>query len=57
MGANDLYAVRPSGSLAGQWANCLLSFAIRPFYALLIALILLALCILQQPAGRSSGIR
>lgn len=46
VGVDDLYAVRPGGSLAGQWANCLLSFAIWPFYALLIVLVLLARCFL-----------
>ncbi len=46
VGIGDLYAVRPSGSLVGEWANCLLSFAIWPFYVLLIVLILLARCLL-----------
>ena len=43
---DDLYAVRPSGPLVEAWAKCLLSFAIWPFYALLIVLILLARCLL-----------
>lgn len=46
MGIDDLYAVRPSGSRVREWGNCLLSFAIWPFYALLIVLILLAQCLL-----------
>ena len=45
-GVGDLYAVRPSGSLVGEWAKCLLSVAIWPFYVLLIVLILLARCLL-----------
>ena len=45
-GVSDLYAVRPSGSLVGEWAKCLLSVAIWPFYVLLIVLILLARCLL-----------
>lgn len=46
VGVGDLYAVRPSGSLVGEWAKCLLSVAIWPFYVLLIVLILLARCLL-----------
>ena len=46
VGVGDLYAIRPSGSQVGEWANCLLSFAIWPFYILLIVLILLARCFL-----------
>ena len=46
VGVSDLYAVRPSGSLVGEWAKCLLSVAIWPFYVLLIVLVLLARCLL-----------
>ena len=46
VGVGDLYTVRPSGSLVGEWAKCLLSVAIWPFYVLLIVLILLARCLL-----------
>ena len=43
---SDVYAVRPSGPLVGECGKCLLSFAIWPFYALLIVLIVLTRCLL-----------
>lgn len=42
VGVNDLYVIRPSGPLVGAWVSCLLSFAVWPFYILLIVLVLLA---------------
>ena len=42
LAAHDLYTISPSGSVPRRFMHSLLSFSIWPFYALMVATILLA---------------